>query len=204
MNSVGGVGGKGNKKITESSSTKSNNNNSSNNSSSNETSSNKSAKENTNTNNAVGASSVAAATAPAPATGQSNNSSSSTTANNNNNGKNWETNSATGNSANDALNPLKLTFTTIEHKIRNLEKRKVSFFLSASILWICGRNGGVCVYSCVSVFMWVSVAKKDKREQIAEKKGGKPSTKVKYEEKEFALNWTLEKYSWICRIKVNM
>lgn len=29
---------------------------------------------------------------------------------------------------------------------------------------------------------------KDKREQIAEKKGGKPSTKVKYEEKEFALN----------------
>lgn len=29
--------------------------------------------------------------------------------------------------ASDALNPMKLTFTTIEHKIRNLEKRKVGF-----------------------------------------------------------------------------
>lgn len=184
MNSVGGVGGKGNKKITESSSTKSNNsnNNSSNNSSSNETSSNKSAKENTNTNNAVGASSVAAAAAVA--TGQSN--SSSTTANNNN-GKNWETNSATGNSANDALNPLKLTFTTIEHKIRNLEKRKVSFFC-LTIRWICGRSGGVCVYSCVSVFMWVSVAKKDKREQIAEKRG--VSLQQKWNMKKKNLLWT--------------
>lgn len=183
MNSVGGVGGKGNKKITESSSTKSNNsnNNSSNNSSSNETSSNKSAKENTNTNNAVGASSVAAAAAVA--TGQSN--SSSTTANNNN-GKNWETNSATGNSANDALNPLKLTFTTIEHKIRNLEKRKVSFF-------VCLFDGfadeaAVCVYSCVSVFMWVSVAKKDKREQIAEKRG--VSLQQKWNMKKKNLLWT--------------
>lgn len=50
------------------------------------------------------------------------------------NSKNWETASATGNAnnvsvnkdaGNDALNPMKLTFTTIEHKIRNLEKRKV-------------------------------------------------------------------------------
>ncbi|GBP06065.1 Caprin homolog [Eumeta japonica] len=31
---------------------------------------------------------------------------------------------ASKDAGNDALNPMKLTFTTIEHKIRNLEKRK--------------------------------------------------------------------------------
>ncbi|XP_073841758.1 cell cycle associated protein caprin family member [Musca autumnalis] len=128
MNSGGpsgtsGSGKGGNKKITENSA-KSTNNNSSNNSgsnssSNNETSSNKSTKENT--NNVVAASA-----------GQNSSNGSSA----NNNGKNWETQSATGNSvtagpvtsnkdaSNDALNPMKLTFTTIEHKIRNLEKRK--------------------------------------------------------------------------------
>ncbi|XP_075164251.1 cell cycle associated protein caprin family member [Haematobia irritans] len=103
----GGGGGKGSKKLTDNSTTKSNN------SSNNETSS-KSAKEVTN-NVVVAATTIASVT----------------TSGSNNNGKNWETNSTTGSAAaankdvgNDALNPMKLTFTTIEHKIRNLEKRK--------------------------------------------------------------------------------
>ncbi|XP_023301450.2 caprin homolog [Lucilia cuprina] len=107
-----GGGTKGSsKKITENI-TKSNNattNNSNSTTNNNETSSSssiKTAKENT--NNVVAAAAAA-------------------------NSKNWETSSAAGNASsttankdagNDALNPMKLTFTTIEHKIRNLEKRK--------------------------------------------------------------------------------
>lgn len=118
VNSVnsGGASGtsgsvKGNKKITESTTKVSINANATTAAINNETSSIKSAKENT--NNVVAAQQ------------QQQNS------------KNWETSSASGNanaisssfskdSGNDALNPMKLTFTTIEHKIRNLEKRKVS------------------------------------------------------------------------------
>lgn len=104
----GGNKGISNKKITENT-IKSNNTNATTTNNNETTSSIKTAKENT--NNVVAA------------------------AQQQQNSKNWETSSATGNAptaanankdaGNDALNPMKLTFTTIEHKIRNLEKRKV-------------------------------------------------------------------------------
>lgn len=134
---------KGNKKITENT-TKSNNANAINttnttntNIANNETSSSgsgssniKTAKENT--NNVVATAAAGAGSTVSPSVSVTVNS------------KNWETSSAAGNNpsltaankdaGNDSLNPMKLTFTTIEHKIRNLEKRKVS---TCVLLCVC-------------------------------------------------------------------